>query len=55
MEHSISVGQLKELLGLLEDDDVLIPNRVANLTIIRADAYIGFINLLEGGQEIEMI
>lgn len=54
MEHEISVAKLRELLAMLEDDDVLIPNAVANLKIVRGDRYVGFINLLKDLQGVEM-
>ncbi len=53
MEHNITVGLLKVLLEELDDDDLLIPNTVRNLSIERNGEYWGFINLLENRQEID--
>ena len=53
MPHSISVSDLRRLLALLRDDDVLIPNTVANLIIERDGVRIGFVDLLEGHPNIE--
>lgn len=56
MEHEIAVGKLKEVLTHLEDDDVLIPNAVGNLTIFRPvqNRLIGFINLVKTDPRIEL-
>ena len=54
IEHLITVGRLRELLSLLRDDDVLIPNKVANLKIERDGAYVGYVDLLEGQQCVEL-
>lgn len=54
----ISVGKMKELLSLLEDDDVLIPNRGGDLTIIRdsEQMMIGYIDIgLENLTTIEYL
>lgn len=47
IEHEITVAQLRELLLQLKDDDILIPNTVANLAVVRNDKYIGFVDLLK--------
>ncbi len=54
MKHEITAGKLMALLtsGLLFHDDVLVPNEVDNLAILRNEEYIGFINLASG--EIEL-
>lgn len=48
MEHSISVKELMAVLALLPPDDILFPNRVANLSIERDGKLVGFIDLLAG-------
>lgn len=50
--HEITVADLKALLDTLRDDDVLVPNRVRNLTIFRGEDTIGFINLNGGSVEM---
>jgi len=52
-DHEISVTNLRFLLSKLEDGDILVPNRVRNLTVYRHDLYVGFINLSSGRQCIE--
>lgn len=52
--HSITVVQLRKLLHLLRDDDVLVPNKVQNFAVFRDGVYVGFINLLDGCQQIEL-
>ena len=54
IDHEITVARLKKLLSLLKDDDVLIPNRVRNLTIVRNDKYFGFIDLLKNDTHVEI-
>lgn len=51
--HNITVSQLALLLEKLDNDDVLVINRVSNLSIERDGKYVGFINLLEGHQEVD--
>lgn len=51
--HSITVAELRGLLSRLKDDDVLYPNRVRNLLIVRDGASIGFLDLLEGHPGVE--
>lgn len=46
--HEVSVAELREALDRLLPDDILFPNQVGNLTIMRNGAYWGFINLLRG-------
>jgi hypothetical protein len=53
MDHEITVARLKELLADLKDDDLLIPNAVRNLSIIRDEKEFGFIDLLAGCTGIE--
>lgn len=55
IEHEITVAKLGELLKELDDNDVLIPNGVRNLTIERGGKYIGFVNLLKDNQMVEML
>jgi len=52
--HEITVEKLRGILSQLRDDDLLLPNRVQNLTIIRGGCYIGFINLQKNLEEVEI-
>lgn len=54
IDHEITVAQLKVLLAQLRDDDVLIPNTVANLAIRRDGTYVGFVDLLKDQGQIEL-
>jgi hypothetical protein len=54
MGHCITVGHLKRLLRKLEDSDLLVPNCVGNLTVARNGKVIGFIDLLDGAQSLEL-
>ena len=55
LAHSITVAKLINLLLDLDDNAVLIPNRVGNLAVMDASGeYIGYINLLEGLQSLEI-
>jgi hypothetical protein len=47
MDHSITVADLKSILEQLESNDVLIPNAVGNLAIIRNEEIIGYVDLAE--------
>lgn len=53
--HKITVAQLRRLLTELRDDDVLIPNQVANLTVIRYGRYVGYVDLLDPVQHVEIL
>jgi len=55
ISHEVSVKKLKEILSELLDDDVLIPNAVGNLALIRNGEYAGFINLLKDLQCLEIV
>jgi hypothetical protein len=46
--HEVTVGRLTELLAQLREDDILVPNSVRNLLIVRDNRSIGFIDLLIG-------
>lgn len=50
--HRMSVAGLRTLLDELRPDDVLVPDDVRNLAIYRAGTYVGFIDLLDGHQEV---
>ena len=52
--HWVTAGQLKELLATLRDDDVLSPNMVGNLSIVRGEDFIGWVDLLGGNCRITM-
>jgi hypothetical protein len=67
--HFVTVAKLRELLLELRDDDVLTPNRVENLTVLRGgereqtkgnfsvlknSRYVGFIDLLNGDPHVEL-
>ena len=52
--HCVTVALLRALLDELRDTDVLIPNQVANLKIIRDGWYIGFVDLLDPYQAVEL-
>lgn len=45
LDKYISVGQLRECLSTLEEADRLFPNAVGNLSIIRGERQIGFIDI----------
>lgn len=47
LKKSISVENLKKALEKLEDDDILYPNQVGNLTVVRNGNYIGYIDISE--------
>lgn len=51
--HEMTVSKLKELLSTLEDTDILVPNAVRNLLIVRKDKSIGFIDFLDGHPALE--
>jgi len=40
----MTVGRMREALSGLEDDDLIYPNRVGNLTVCRGKDYIGYID-----------
>jgi len=40
----LTVKKLKEILSQLDDDDLLIPNRVGNLAVVRGAEHIGQID-----------
>jgi hypothetical protein len=46
IRHRITASELRHLLTQLRDDDVLEPNAVGNLRIIRDGESIGFVDLL---------
>jgi hypothetical protein len=54
VEHSITVKRLTEILTELRDDDVLVPNTVRNLAVLRGGHYIGFVNLIEVEPKLEL-
>ena len=54
LTHEVPVWKLRLLLDQLNDADVLVPNRVANLSIQREGVYIGFVDLLYEQQHIEL-
>ena len=54
LDHEITVSKLEYLLESLLPDDVLVPNAVMNLLIERHGIAIGFINLLNNRQQIEL-
>ena len=54
MEHEISVATLQRLLAQLRPDDILIPNEVANLKIVRRGEYAGYVDLLKDHCAIEL-
>ena len=54
IRHEVSVKKLRELLTQLNDEDVLIPNQVAHLALIRNGSQIGFIDLLPDFQEVTL-
>ena len=45
LTKSITAAKLSELLAQCRADDVLLPNQVGNLSIIRGGEYIGVIDL----------
>jgi len=47
-ERWMTVERLKAILSEIEDEDLLIPNRVGNLSVVRNDKYIGFIDFNGG-------
>ena len=54
LTHEVPVWKLRLLLDQLDDADILVPNRVANLSIQREGEYIGFVDLLYEQQHIEL-
>lgn len=40
----LTVKQMKEILDQMEDDDVITPNRVGNLSVVRDKRMIGYID-----------
>lgn len=57
MPHEITVAELLEALTQLGPGDILIPNRVVNLTIALDGQMIGFVDLLLGapmGERVQM-
>ncbi len=56
LAHWITVADLRTLLAdpRLHADDVLWPNAVKNLAVVRGGVYIGFVDLLHGCQGLEL-
>jgi hypothetical protein len=52
--HVITVGDLKRLLEELDDDLMLYPNRVGNLSITNSEGLVGYIDLHYVEQKIEL-
>ena len=52
-EKSILVAQMIALLNKLEDNDILMPNRVGNISVIRDGDFIGFIDV--SFEELDLI
>lgn len=52
LEKSIPVARLKEILSQLEDTDLLYPNRVGNLSVVRGDQQIGYVDI--GSESLEL-
>lgn len=54
LEHKIMVKHLATLLAdpQLQDDDLLIPNAVGNMKVMRGGRYIGYIDLLPGSHQV---
>lgn len=46
LSHQITVADLRAILDSLDGSDVLYPNRVGNLSILRNGSYTGVIDLL---------
>jgi hypothetical protein len=53
VEKWISVKQLKSILNTLQDDDLLYPNRVGNLSVVREDVQIGYIDISDEKYEAD--
>ncbi len=54
IRHEITVARLHELLGELHADDLLVPNAVGNLAIVRGGVYVGFVDLLVDRSHVEL-
>ena len=54
LQHRTTVAKLRSLLAQLQDSDVLIPNQVQNLSIVRDGEQIGFIELRHFHEAIEL-
>ena len=52
IEHRTTVATLRFLLAELRDSDVLVPNSVKNLAILREWRQIGVIELLNGQEQV---
>lgn len=52
--HIVTVAKLAELLTQLEPNDLLVPNSVDNLAILRAGTQIGYIDLLQYNAHVEL-
>lgn len=42
--HEMTVAELQGLLTQLRDDDVVVPNAVANLAVVRKGAFFGYVD-----------
>lgn len=47
-DNHLTVEVLMEILKKLDPKDILVVNRVGNLSIVRTDRLYGFIDMLEG-------
>lgn len=47
-DNHLTVEVLMEILKKLDPKDILVVNRVGNLSIVRTDRLYGFIEMLEG-------
>lgn len=47
-DNHLTVEVLVEILKKLDPKDILVVNRVGNLSIVRTDRLYGFIDMLEG-------
>lgn len=54
LQHRTTVAKLRSLLAQLRDDDVLEPNAVQNLAIVRDGAQIGHIELHHFHESVEI-
>lgn len=52
--HEVTVYRLRQLLSGLKDADVLVPNELRNIAVLRDGNYIGHINLLKDQARLEI-
>lgn len=52
--HAVTVAEMRQAISTLEDDDLLVPNQVSNIAVVRDDEFFAYVDLNQNARLVKV-